>query len=163
MTRKEQLIDALTRSFDGPAWHGPALQDALADVTAEEASFRPANHVHSMWELTLHVAGWAGEVANRLNGNAPKEPAAGDWPAPGAPDNDGWEDALQQVFNARDTLIAAVRAQTEEDLDSTVGTSLDTTLGTGFTRLAMVDGVIQHNAYHGGQIMLLKKIIRAVV
>ena len=160
MTRKEELIDTLTRSFDGPAWHGPALADTLADVTAEEAMYRPAKSVHSIWELALHAAAWAGEVANRLDGNSPGEPAQGDWPAP---DLDlGWEDAVQEVFSARDDLLAAVRDQSEEDLDRFVGTDEDPALGTGFTRYGMVVGLAQHNCYHGGQIAVLKKLIRAV-
>ncbi|MGQ0814477.1 MAG: DinB family protein [Gemmatimonadota bacterium] len=161
MTRKDELIDALTRSFDGNAWHGPALQDALADVTAEEAMYRPAEHVHSIWEITLHTASWAGEVAKRLQGAAPGEPELGDWPEPSL--DFGWEDALQQLINARDLLLAAVRDQSEADLDSMVGTSVDAPLGIGFSRSGMVQGVIQHNAYHGGQVVLLKKVIRAVV
>src|SRR5688500_1801038 len=160
MTRKEELIDTLKRSFDGPAWHGPALADALADVIAEEAMYRPADTVHSIWELTLHAAAWAGEVANRLDGNPPGEPAQGDWPAP---DLDlGWEDAVQEVFSARDDLLAALRDQSEEELDLVVGTGEDPALGTGFTRYGMVRGRAQHNCYHAGQSAIAKKLIRAV-
>lgn len=159
MTRKEELIDALQRSFDGPAWHGPSLEEALADVTAEEASYRPAADVHTIWELALHAAAWAGEVANRLDGNAPGEPAQGDWPEPDL--EEGWEDAVQQVFSARDDLLAAMRDQSEEELDIMVGNAdLDPPVGTGFTRYGMVLGLIQHNVYHGGQILYAKKFIR---
>ena len=160
MTRKEALIETVKRSFDGHAWHGPALADALADVTAEEAMYRPAESVHSIWEIALHAAAWAGEVANRLDGNPPGEPAAGDWPEIDL--DAGWEDAVQLIFNARDDLLAAIRDQSEEDLDLPVGTGEDPALGTGFTRYGMVVGLTQHNAYHGGQIVILKKLIRAV-
>lgn len=159
MTRKEELIDALQRSFDGPVWHGPSLEEALADVTAEEASYRPAADVHTIRELVLHAAAWAGEVANRLDGNPPGEPAQGDWPESDL--NEGWEDAVQQVFSARDDLLAAIRDQSEADLDLLVGIDPDPPLGTGSTRCGMVLGLIQHNAYHGGQILLIKKILRA--
>lgn len=159
MNRKDELIDALTRSFDGDAWHGPALEEVLADVTAEEAMWRPAQHVHSIWEITLHVAGWANEVASRLTGAAPKEPEGGDWRERGTADNDGWEDAIQQVFSARDTLMAVVRQQSDEELDAPA----QTPGGPAFSRFGLVLGVIQHNIYHAGQIALLKKQIRAVV
>lgn len=162
MNRKDELIDALTRSFDGDAWHGPALEEVLADVTAEEALWRPALHVHSIWEITLHVAGWANEVANRLTGAAPKEPEGGDWRERGNADNDGWEDAIQQVFSARDALLAEVRRQTEEDLDVMVETP-GASEGTSFSRFGLILGVIQHNIYHAGQVAVLKKQARAVV
>jgi uncharacterized damage-inducible protein DinB len=164
MTRKEELLDTLRRSFDGEAWHGPALEDAVADVTAEEAVWKPAQHVHSIWEITLHVAGWAGEVASRLAGGTPKEPELGDWPEIGKDEDDeGWQDAIQRVFNARDVVMAAARKLEDADLDITSGTSIDPPLGTGFSRAGLIEGLAQHNAYHAGQITLLKKLIRAVV
>ena len=162
MTRKDELLDTLRRSFDGNAWHGPALQDALADVTADEASWRPAPDVHSIWEIALHVAGWAEEVASRLQGNTPKEPSSGDWSEVVEPGNaDGWADVVQRVFSARDSAIAAALTLEEADLDIMSGTSIDPPLGTGFSRAGLIEGLAQHNAYHTGQISLLKKMIRS--
>jgi uncharacterized damage-inducible protein DinB len=159
MNRKDELLDTLKRSFDGGAWHGPSLKEALADVSAEEAYWRPATHVHSIWEITLHVAGWASEVAARLGGRQPQEPDGGDWPAVRVRDNDAWEDALQNVFNARDHLLSAVREQSETDLDEVIG-SLDAPLGTDFSKYGTALGVAQHNTYHAGQIAVLKKLAR---
>ena len=164
MTRKEELFDTLRRSFDGEAWHGPALADALADVRAEEALWRPALHVHSIWEITLHVAGWALEVSSRLGGGQPKEPETGDWPEPDeSAGEDGWQDAVQRLFNSRDVALAAVRTLAEEELAVMSGTSIDPPLGTGFSRAGLIEGLAQHNTYHAGQISLLKKMIRSVV
>ena len=162
MSRSAELMDAIKRSFDGNAWHGPALQEVLADLTAEEAAWHPARQVHSIWDLTLHVAAWADEVAKRLRGRAPQEPDAGDWPTCEKLDSADWEAAVQRVLDARDQLLATVREQSEGDLDTIVGGSIDPALGTGFSRYAMVLGLVQHNAYHAGQMMLLKKQIRAV-
>lgn len=160
MNRREELLDTLRRSFDGGAWHGPALSEVLADVSAEEARWKPAQHVHSIWEITLHVAGWANEVAARLGGRKPQEPDGGDWPECGCADNDGWEDAMQRVFAARDALLAAVRALGEEDLDRVIG-SPDSSVGEGVSAYGTALGVAQHNAYHAGQIAVVKKQARA--
>lgn len=162
MTRDE-LIDALERSFNGEAWHGPAVADALADVTAEEALYRPAADVHTIWEITLHIAAWAREVASRLRGREPGEPDGGDWREAEGLDNDAWEAAIQEVFSARDELIAEVRRQSDDDLATMIGSRPEPALATGFSRAASVLGVIQHNGYHGGQISLLKKLIRSAV
>jgi uncharacterized damage-inducible protein DinB len=158
---KDELIDTLTRSFNGEAWHGPALAEVLADVTAEEALYRPAQQVHSIWEITLHSAAWAREVASRLRGNPPGEPEGGDWRVAEGLDNDAWEDAIQEVFAARDELLATIREQSEADLEIMIGTNPEPALATGFSRAASVLGVVQHNSYHGGQISLLKRLIRA--
>ena len=38
MTEIERIEDQLKRSLEGEAWHGPALEELLADVTAEQAA-----------------------------------------------------------------------------------------------------------------------------
>lgn len=162
MTRKEELLDTLRRSFDGEAWHGPALKDVLADVSADEATWRPAPGVHSIWEITLHATGWAREVASRLNGGESKEPAGGDWPEPASGKAAaGWQRAVQQLFKARDEVLHAARQLSDDDFDAMHGTVINSALGTGFSSAGLIEGAAQHNAYHGGQMALLKKMVRA--
>ncbi|HEY0672306.1 MAG TPA: DinB family protein [Longimicrobiales bacterium] len=146
--RKDDLLDTLRRSFDGDAWHGPAVRDVLDGVSAEDARRPPPGDAHSIWELTLHIAAWANEVARRLQGNAPSEPEEGDWPAPG---ND-WSDAVQRVFDARDRVLENCAQLSEAELDRHVGSS-------GVTYAATIEGLAQHNVYHAGQIMLLRRIL----
>jgi hypothetical protein len=53
-----RIADQLRRAFDGSAWHGPALLELLEDVDAATAAAKPLAHVHSIWELVLHIAVW---------------------------------------------------------------------------------------------------------
>jgi len=59
----------LEHTFNGPAWHGPALLELLADVNAGKAAARPIAGAHSIWELVLHIAAWDKAVARRLAGD----------------------------------------------------------------------------------------------
>ena len=56
MSQIANLLDELKRIHNGGAWHGPALREALAGVTAEQATMRPVPGAHSIWELVLHLA-----------------------------------------------------------------------------------------------------------
>ena len=49
-------------SFDGEAWHGPSLHEALDGCTADEARAHPVAGAHSVWELVRHVTAWADEM-----------------------------------------------------------------------------------------------------
>ncbi len=153
MNRTEELRDTVKRSFDGEAWHGPSVKEVL-DGVDEETARRKLGGAHSIWELTLHIAGWTEEVALRLEGKEPGEPPEGDWPKPAG----AWKDAVQQVFTARDLLLAKIAELAEEDLDRQVGRHRDAPLGTGVTNAAILLGIAQHNTYHAGQIMLLRRI-----
>ncbi len=144
--RKDELLDTLRRSFDGDAWHGPAVREAMEGVSPELAAHRPPSIVHSIWETALHIAAWANEVARRLEGNSPGDPAEGDWPEM----KGSWKDAAQRVREARDRVVDVVESLSEKDLEKKVGNN--------FTYAGIIEGLAQHNAYHAGQIMLLRRL-----
>ena len=50
-------------------------------LTAGDAIRTPVPGGHSIWELVLHMTGWALEVQARLDDAEAGEPAAGDWPS----------------------------------------------------------------------------------
>jgi uncharacterized damage-inducible protein DinB len=156
--RKDDLLETLRRSFEGDAWHGPAVLDTLAEVTSKDAQSRPPNGAHSIWEITLHIAAWANEVTARLEGKTPGEPAEGDYPKPSG----DWEEAVARVREARTKLCQVVAELSEEDLEKRIGTVHDAALATGFTYAATIQGLAQHNAYHAGQIRMLLKISGAL-
>lgn len=155
----EEVQRALQGNAQGDAWHGPAVRKVLQGVTAARAAARPIPGAHSIWEIVLHMAGWAGEVRQRLRGGVPGLPADGDWPAQGAGD-EAWERALQALREAHEGLMAEIGASAVERWGETVGT-LDTPLGTGVTLREMIHGIVQHDAYHAGQIVMLKKALEA--
>jgi uncharacterized damage-inducible protein DinB len=123
------------------------------------AAARPIADAHSLWEIVLHMAGWTGEVRQRLRGGEPGLPPDGDWPPQGEGD-EAWERALQALREAHEGLMAEVGTSAAERWDETVG-SLDSPLGTGVSLREMIHGIVQHDAYHAGQIVILKKALAA--
>jgi uncharacterized damage-inducible protein DinB len=159
MVERESRLEAVRRSFDGDAWHGPALADVLAGVSVEAAWHRPGANVHTIAELVLHIAAWSSEVARRLEGAQPAEPLEGDWPHPGDPEEWVWHEILNRLQQARAHVLSAIERTPLDRLSAVVGATRDAPLGTGVTYAAMIDGLAQHNAYHGGQIMLIRKLL----
>ena len=138
----------LRRSWAGPAWHGPCLKQALEGVTPEIAARMPASGEHSIWELTRHIALWARVARETLEGLPyPKIEPPADWPKPSG----SWQDAVAELEREQSALIAALRTFPEERLEETI------TEPKGYTFAVLIQGVIEHNAYHGGQISILKK------
>jgi len=155
----ETRLETLRKSFDGDAWHGPAVADALAGVSVEAAWHRPAPNVHTIAELVLHIAAWSSEVARRLEGAQPAEPLEGDWPDPGRQDEFVWHGILNRLQQARAHVLSAVERIAPDRLFAMVGATRDAPLGTGVSFAAMIDGLAQHNAYHSGQIVLIRRML----
>ncbi|HEX5830655.1 MAG TPA: DinB family protein, partial [Gemmatimonadaceae bacterium] len=159
----DQLGRELAAAHAGDPWHGPSRAAVLANVGAADAARRPAGGAHSMWEIVLHMTAWTSEVARRLRGGTPAEPAAGDWPAAPAGDAataDAWNAARAALDAAHAELLAALRQLPAEQLEAVVGEGRDAPLGTGVTYGAMVRGLLQHDAYHSGQIAILRRVQR---
>jgi hypothetical protein len=162
VTDQELIADELARAWGGDAWHGPALRELLADVTAAEAIARPIPSAHTIWELVLHLTVWAREVERRARGSAPGEPVEGDWPAaPADADETPWGEARDALDAAHRSLRGTVLGLAPSAIDRTIGAERDQPLGSGVPVRVMLHGVAQHDAYHAGQVALLKKLLRA--
>ena len=158
MSEIDRLLDGLRRAHEGPAWHGPALAELLRDVDPATAAGRPLPGAHSIWEIVLHLTAWTREVARRLQGHPAGAPPEGDWPEVGPPSAECWSAARADLAAAHAELGRALGAFPEHRLDEPAGTPGDAT--PGVTYAVMLSGLLQHDAYHGGQIALLKKVAR---
>jgi uncharacterized damage-inducible protein DinB len=158
MSERDRLIDLLQRTHDGDAWHGPSVMNALEGVTAQMAAARPIHGAHSIWEIALHIAGWRGEIRRRLEGAAAGLPPDGDWPsAPRRPTDAQWAAVLDGLRGSHAALVETVRTLDETRLDEPVKDERSGELGTGASHYVTLHGIVHHDLYHAGQIVLLKK------
>jgi uncharacterized damage-inducible protein DinB len=140
----------------GEPWHGYSTRRILDGVTARQAAARPPGGAHSIWEIVLHMTAWTHEVAARLGGREPGDPAEGDWPPVGDATDAGWHAALAALDAAQQELSDAVAAVSESQWDVRPGSG-DPTPGSK-TRLETLEGLAVHHGYHAGQISLLKRL-----
>lgn len=154
------LSEQVRLAHDGPAWHGAALAENLEGINAEQAASRPIPDAHSVWEIVLHMTGWTNEVARRLEGGEPSEPAEGDWPAVGRVSEEAWSHARSALAEAHARLAASVARFPEARWNERVGAERNAPLGTGTSYAAMVAGLLQHDGYHSGQVGLLRRALR---
>jgi hypothetical protein len=153
MTDPKQLALEVRRTVTGPMWHGPSINDALDGLTYVAANSRPVPGAHSAWEIALHIASWADIVRSRLGEAIMRDPVRSrDWPPVPAPSPSAWRLAVEQIGSAYDALADHVDWLRPEDLSRIVP-------GRDYTVETMVRGVIEHGAYHAGQIVILRKAL----
>ena len=155
----ERLIDQFKRAHDGDAWHGSPIKEILKGVTAEQAAKRPPNGAHSIWELVLHATGWRNEVARRATGAPAGEPEHGDWPEVGDATPERWKAALAALDASHAHLVEVVRGMTDAKLLQPTNDPRNRETGTGVSYYELLHGIVQHDAYHAGQIAILKRVL----
>jgi uncharacterized damage-inducible protein DinB len=156
----EALIRQLEATHDGDPWYGSSREKLLAGITAAQANAKPVAGGHSIWEQVLHMTSWTREVTRRAGGAEPRLPVEGNWPVPQTPAEPEWKDAREALARAHRELIAVLRALPSARWTQPVGPTREAGLGTGLSVLEMVIGLAQHEAYHIGQIAMLRRAVQ---
>jgi uncharacterized damage-inducible protein DinB len=154
-----QIAELIDRVMTGDPWHGPSVQTILTGISAEAAAKDPPSGAHTIWDIVLHMTGWAREVTARIGGRAAQEPHEGDWPVTGVVDEVRWRAAQDALFEAHRDLAAAVRKLDANVLQRPVLDYRNSALGTGLSHNLTLHGIVHHTVYHAGQIAILKRVL----
>lgn len=152
MTHGELAADEVSRALRGQAWHGDSLCELLSSVTADQAIQRPIPTAHNIWELVLHITSWSNIVLRRIVGGQVEPRAGEDWPETGEISFTQWDAVRAEMNESHNRLTEIVMGLTDEQMLSNAPNSQNSVA-------VMIHGAAQHDAYHGGQIALLKKLV----
>jgi DinB superfamily len=147
---REQLRKALGWGEAHIDWNS-----ALAGVPAEDRGKKPAGAPHSLWELLEHARIAQRDILefSRNPKHVSPDFPAGYWPKTAAPPNDAaWEKSVTDFFcdmNAMGKLIA----DPHTDLFAAIPH------GSGQTILREAFLVADHNGYHLGQFVLVRRLL----
>ena len=139
----------------GYAWHGKALEEALENLSWQDALQAPFPEVHSIWEYVLHIMAWRTFATERIKGNAEFHIEIGgeiDWPKVEGASAESWQEAKTQLTNSSQILRDLLREQEDSLLEMTVAKK-------PYSFYILLHGIVQHDAYHCGQIVLTRKFL----
>ena len=130
-------------------------KSALEGIAPEDRGVRPPNSLHSLWELLEHtqLAQWdILEFCRNAKHKSPEWPK-GYWPESPAPANDrAWDECVSTLF--RDMKdVAQLAVNPKIDLLAKIPH------GDGQTLLREVLLLADHNAYHLGQFVLVRRLL----
>ncbi|RYU89509.1 hypothetical protein EWM62_14405 [Mucilaginibacter terrigena] len=155
----QKLQNSLQQILSHDPWYGPATYDIIDNVSFEAAYELPPGSVHSIAGILLHMLGWTQEVTARMNGQAAGEPAGGDWPDPGHPDEAKWKQLIADFKLANVTLAGIIQNLPADKWDAPTNDARNREMGTGVSHESLIEGLVQHHVYHSGQIALLHRIV----
>jgi uncharacterized damage-inducible protein DinB len=152
MNEVEQIANQINLAYRDGFWGGGSIGELFRSFTASEAASYPISGAHSAWEIALHLSAWHNIFRSRIVKDGVEYHYETDWPTPAATTEANWTSALDDLDNAHKALVDAVRKVKVEDLNKLVS-------GKKFTIYEMLHGISQHDHYHAGQVMILKKAI----
>lgn len=133
------------------------LEAAIAKLPPKLRGAKPKGFPHSAWQLLEHIriANWdILEFSKNAKHTSPPWPE-GYWPKTEAPPSAAaWDKSVREVRSSMNGMIRLVRSR-KTDLFAPIPH------GTGQTVLREALLIADHNAYHVGQIVLLRRLLGA--
>ncbi|HVS92223.1 MAG TPA: DinB family protein [Mucilaginibacter sp.] len=145
--------------LSGNPWYGDNVYSIIEKVSFEAAFEKPQGAAHSIAEIVLHMLSWTEEVMDRLNGKEAGPPLSGDWPEAGVPEEQKWQNYVNDLKLVNVNLQRVIGDFDEEKWNEPMNDKREHALGTGVSYKQLVNGLIQHHIYHSGQISILNRII----
>lgn len=152
MNRMDLLLREFDHTYLQEDWY-PPLKDALAGLTAAQASWRPPGAAaNTIWENVSHLLFFKEQLLCRLQNKEVVAAATNDdtfTPSGGPDDEEAWQADVKRMETIHHQLRELLAALREEDFDRPFPVS---PLG------LRVFSIITHDAFHAGQIVQIRKM-----
>ena len=154
MSAPDPLRLQLARLLDWGDAHA-TFEAAVKDLPPGLRGERPAGSPHSPWELLEHMRITQRDILDFCRDPAYEEPEwpADYWPSSPAPDTDASWDESVAAFHADLEELRRLARNPSIDLFATIPH------GSGQTYLRELLLVADHNAYHIGQLVLVRRLM----
>lgn len=144
----------IQNTLEGTPWYGRPVYELLDEVDPASTWARPGATEHSLIELLYHMITWAGFTLKRIEGDKEQDLAAFekmDWREID-PKTHTWQNGLKEFKEIHQKILELL--QTKED--SLLKEIVDYRQ---YNFRFLLNGLIQHNIYHLGQIAYVKKLL----
>jgi uncharacterized damage-inducible protein DinB len=150
----QSIIRNLQNTLNGQPWFGRAVYSIIEEVDATKVYTNPNGTEHSLIELLYHMITWATFCLIQLKNAPPEEIKAAesmDWREID-PAKHNWKKGMEEFKEIHQQIVSILETKNDEFLAEMV-------MGRKFNYRFMLNGLIQHNIYHLGQIAYIKKLL----
>lgn len=147
---KDVLIEQHNACYDENVWF-VAVKNAIAGLTAGQAAWKPDGADNTIWEEVNHIIFWNERWIQRYRGQLTYPEDIENTGTFKSEESD-WKATCEKLFAVMDEWREILDEITDENLNSPVS---DQYKEPWFKPLAQQN---IHNAYHTGQILLLRKL-----
>lgn len=150
----QSIIRNYESTMQGQPWFGRAVMEILLEVDESKAQIKPGNEGHSLLELIWHMNTWAEFVLAHLEKRTEqqiKQVESIDWRQID-PGTHTWARGVSELKTTHEKILEILSGKQDDFLKEMVP-------GRQFNFRFMLNGLIQHNIYHLGQIAYIHKFL----
>lgn len=152
MKETERISGLIKALYNGHPWLDVNLMDNLSKLTWQQAGRKAHPRLNTIWEIVNHLASWRMNVLQRVQGEVISTPADNYFtPVTNQSERD-WKAALERFRESQDAWVQFLERSEDDILEKAYPVNQ-------MSYYVHIHGIIQHDAYHLGQIVLLAKLL----
>lgn len=155
--RTEKIIKSLSEIFEGEPWYGESVMRKLENVPYIIGYKTCIPESHSVAQIVGHLIAWKTFAFEKLKSNENYNiviDSKDDWPIIEVHSPQEWEDLKRKLVAAQSRIYEILHEKPDDSfLDEKVG-------GKDYNFGYLLEGVIQHDIYHLGQIGLIESQLK---
>lgn len=150
MKETKRIVSLFEKLYDGEPWIDVTIQGTLSQISADQAFQRPIPNCNTIWEIVNHLIEWKINVLQRLKGKILVTPT-NNYISPIVDSSEqAWDQTLKRLETVHNEWIEYLKQVDPESFESIYPPNQ-------MTFYEHISGILQHDAYHLGQIVLLAK------
>ncbi|MEW7277201.1 DinB family protein [Aquimarina sp. 2201CG1-2-11] len=155
----EEFISRYNEVFEGDPWYGISLCDALHQIPLEFWDRKPEGAAHSVTEYVWHLIDWKKFVIEKVKEN--KEytiimNSSQDWREHVSVNTkDDFNEILGELRRVQQSLCELIVSKEESWFEKR-------TVGRDYINQYMLEGILQHDIYHLGQLNLIYSQLKLI-
>jgi|SRR5690606_17256936 len=150
MEESERIVSLFEKLYNGEPWIDVPIQGTLFRITARQANQRPLPNCNTIWEIVNHLIDWKAAVQQRLSGQIIESPANNFISPITDPSEEAWTITLKRFDTVQSEWIEFLEKLNPSSYESVYPPNQ-------MTYYEHILGVLQHEAYHLGQIVIFAK------
>ncbi|REH01136.1 DinB family protein [Flavobacterium aquicola] len=152
MLESKRISKLYQSIYNGNPWLEVTLENTLKDVTAEQAYRKINPNLNTIWEIVHHLIQWRKNILRRVQGETIITPDHNYFVPIIDPSEVAWAQSLQTLAKSQESWNAFFEEFDDADFDKIY-------VNNNHTYYEHIHGIIQHDTYHLGQIVILKKML----
>lgn len=147
----ERFLKLFNDHYDGDPWIEVNLQGTLEHITAAVAS-QKVGSLNSIWQIVNHIISWREALLKRIQNEHVPSPENNFIETITDVTPEAWNHTMKRLQVSQDKLLSYLAEKELMNLD-------EKPLEGQYSRYELIVGILQHDVYHLGQVVLIKKII----
>lgn len=151
MDNISRIKKLLSDHYDGVPWIDITIIGTLKSLTAKQAAAKIGG-LNSIWQIVNHMIAWRNALIGRVMDKPVKHPRNNYIYQIKDTSSKAWKDTIKEFEKSQKSIITFLNRSNDPLLEKISPTS-------GYSYYELVLAILQHDTYHIGQIVVIKKMV----